>query len=379
MKYKLSEWTIKDLISLYENKKLNLNPPYQRNDIWSPSAKKKLIDSIQMGYPLPAFFLHKKKGGKYDMVDGQQRTRTILGYTKEVFPDLKKEYFEETDKDYFLNKYKLVVVIIEDDIDENSMRDFYYRVNKYGTVLNRPEIIKAEYFGSRLHTLVEKLADSPEFQSLKLFTDPSLKRMNDFDFIAELLTLIKCGITEKKISVDNLYEEEDFSEKDADTLKATFGKIIKHFTRLNKIYTLRNTRYKQRNDFYTFFGFINDNLNLKNDTLDYFYKLMVLLGNDISPANEECFALQEYATNCVSQSNSKKARIARLRFLNNLLLNKHKNPLSKREKAGANDVIIDIIEFYELEDTPLCKIDEYYLVNTRMLNSQLEDPYELEL
>ena len=48
MKYKSSEWTIKDLISLYEEKKLNLNLPYQRNDIWSLDAKKKLIDSNQM-------------------------------------------------------------------------------------------------------------------------------------------------------------------------------------------------------------------------------------------------------------------------------------------------------------------------------------------
>lgn len=380
MKYKSSEWTIEKLISLYEEKKLNLNPPYQRNDIWSAFTKKKLIDSIKTGYPLPTFFLHKKKDGKYDMVDGQQRTRAILGYTKEFFPDLKKEYFKNTDKDYFLTKYKLIVAVLEDISDgDESMRDFYNRVNKFGTKLNRPELLKSQFYGTPVQKLVEKIAGSERFETLNLFTEATKSRMNDIDFIGELITLLKYGISEKKIQVDRFYEDKDFQGDDAKEIEDQFQRCLEHFIRFNSIYPLKVTRYKQRNDFYTFFGFIKENLNLDNDTFDYFYKLMVLIGKDISPTNEDCFAFQEYATNCVSQSNSKRARTERLQFFHNLLLNKDDKPLFKEGKEDANNIINDVIGFYKLEKTSLCKINDFYLVDINKLNSQLKEPYDLKL
>ena len=80
MNFFTEEWTIKDLLLLYENNKLNLNPPYQRNDIWQNPSKRKLIDSIKRNYPLPVFFLHDKGNDSYDIVDGQQRTRAIYGF-----------------------------------------------------------------------------------------------------------------------------------------------------------------------------------------------------------------------------------------------------------------------------------------------------------
>ncbi len=38
MNYHITKWKIKDLIELYEEKRIRLNPPYQRNEIWSTSV-----------------------------------------------------------------------------------------------------------------------------------------------------------------------------------------------------------------------------------------------------------------------------------------------------------------------------------------------------
>ena len=58
MEFSIEEWSIKKLIALYDAGNLNLNPPYQRGDIWTLPAKKKLIDSIKLKYPLPGFFIY---------------------------------------------------------------------------------------------------------------------------------------------------------------------------------------------------------------------------------------------------------------------------------------------------------------------------------
>ena len=68
MEFEFKEWKIEDLITLYTEGKLDLNPPYQRGDIWTLLAKKRLIDTMKIGFPLPAFFLHLKDENNFEMV-----------------------------------------------------------------------------------------------------------------------------------------------------------------------------------------------------------------------------------------------------------------------------------------------------------------------
>jgi uncharacterized protein with ParB-like and HNH nuclease domain len=85
MKFKIEEWTVSVLIDLYKKGKLLLDPPYQRNFIWTKRDQESLIDSIlNKSFPLPSFFLLKKDGNTYEMVDGQQRTRTIINYYQKL-------------------------------------------------------------------------------------------------------------------------------------------------------------------------------------------------------------------------------------------------------------------------------------------------------
>jgi uncharacterized protein with ParB-like and HNH nuclease domain len=53
-----SSIAIKDLINLYKNKMLVANPEYQRGVVWGNKQKKKLVDSVLRGYPLPLIYLH---------------------------------------------------------------------------------------------------------------------------------------------------------------------------------------------------------------------------------------------------------------------------------------------------------------------------------
>ena len=82
MEFIFENWSIRELYDKYESGNLDLNPPYQRNEIWSSGLKRELIDSIEREYPLPAFFVYERSDDKFELVDGQQRSRAIFGYIK---------------------------------------------------------------------------------------------------------------------------------------------------------------------------------------------------------------------------------------------------------------------------------------------------------
>ncbi len=206
----LKGFTIKRMIKLYKSKKLNLNPPYQRNDIWTDNDKKYLIDSIVKNYPIQNFYIRKSTSNKYDIIDGQQRIRAIMGYYDNDYP-LDKIFYKDSKKDKFLN-YNLEVTMVK-DANEEKIIDFYTRVNKYDLHLNRPELKKAEYFDTIFLKLIQQCSSNKKLLSLDLFADRALDRMNDMDFISELLTQQMYKVTEKKIQVDKIYDSDISEEK----------------------------------------------------------------------------------------------------------------------------------------------------------------------
>jgi len=350
MDYQITKWKIKDLLDLYEERRIRLNPPYQRNEIWSTRAQKLLIDSLKRNYPLPNFFIHERDGGEYDMVDGQQRTRAIIGYCKGDFKDIDGDKFDD---DTSILEYEIPIVLISSNEDIEDLREFYVRVNKTGLKLNRPELYKAEYYNTKFLNLVDELSQYSKFRDLELFTERSSNRMKDREYIEELVAQIEFGITDKKYSVDKLYKQ-DVNEKQIESIKTEFIEVINLIHELCNYKHISDTRYKQRNDFYTFFGLIKDLKNSSFDVLLELYKVLVKIGPDIKPSNEDCEPLQEYAFHCVSQSNSKNAREERKKILGEILLNQSKIPNHTQE---------EIMTYYKFDSKELKKIGSFYTID----------------
>ena len=81
---KTDTWRINDFSGKADRGQLNLNPSYQRGDVWPTSDAQKLIESILRGIPLPSIILLKPASGnkqaKYEVVDGKQRLTSILRF-----------------------------------------------------------------------------------------------------------------------------------------------------------------------------------------------------------------------------------------------------------------------------------------------------------
>lgn len=363
MKFRNEILKIRDLINLYENNKLNLSPPYQRNEIWSTKAKQLLIDSIKRNFPLPSFFVREQENNMWEMVDGQQRSRTIIAFVRKQFPYSGKIFYDENTFPQFLD-FKLSLTIITELDSDETIEEFYVRVNSTGLKINRPELKKAEYFETNFSNLLNDLANYENFKELQLFTNTALNRMNDIDLVSELIAQLKFGETEKKDAVDKLYEN-DINQSEYSFLQDKFLEVIEVINEFNRIYPIKKTRYKQRNDFYTLFGFISKNLSLSIKSLIYFYKILVLIEKDIKPYNEDCEPFMEYAQNCVSQSNSKQARINRISFFNKLFLNQSTNP---------NIVQKEVMNYYGMDDGDLVDIEGFLVLNINSLQKKVEFP-----
>ena len=358
MKYSITKWTIKKLYSTFKSGNLNLSPPYQRNFIWTTEDQQTLIDSINKKIPIPNFFILEDGKGKYEMVDGQQRSRTIINFIDKSFKDFSGKFYSVEAFPNFL-EFLFPLTIIH-DIEGAEIQKFYALVNKSGIHLNKPEVRKADFYATNLLKLVNEVATSRKLSALKLFTDTSLKRMNDKEFVSELIILIKDGHVDKKGLIDD-YFEKDISDELSNELKRKFISLLDRIHILNSYYPINKTRFKQRNDFYTLCDFILNYSPYEESELIYFYKVLVLIGSDIKPTQDKCKSLKEYARNCVTQSNSKLARENRLKFFLLLL----KNP-----KERPNAVQNDLMRFYGYEVKKLKKLVRHYTLNIRELNKQ---------
>lgn len=357
MRYSNLEWTIGDLLDLIESKRINLRPPYQRNFIWSSKDQKLLIDSIRKGYPLPNFFILKNKDNTYEMVDGQQRAITICRFIKNEFRDSSKHYYKDYDENTFIN-YKLNVVLLEDfNGTTETKEEFFYLVNKRGVQLNPSEVNHAYYHDTDFMNLVNRMSEYQPLIDLDIFTDKTIMRMNDRSLVEELAAYLIKGITDKRNAVEELFESKIESGV-SDSQFIRFCKIINRINTIQDIKPINETRYKQRNDFYTLFCYVDSHISDSISVLKEQYKILVYISDNgiISPSNDDYDLFKEYAINCVSQSNSKRARELRLSFFEKMLAN---------VSDEANEEQLQLIDFAnnELGETlSLAKSNKYLLV-----------------
>lgn len=74
-------WNIKTFARKAVKGRLNVNPSYQRGDVWGPSNCQQLIVSILRGIPLPSVILMNNEDEQiYEVIDGKQRLTTILRF-----------------------------------------------------------------------------------------------------------------------------------------------------------------------------------------------------------------------------------------------------------------------------------------------------------
>lgn len=85
------EMSLGELMNLYRDKELKIDPVFQRLFRWGDDRKTRFIESILLGIPFPPIFVFQDEKGVWELIDGLQRISTLLQLTG----DLKGERAEE--------------------------------------------------------------------------------------------------------------------------------------------------------------------------------------------------------------------------------------------------------------------------------------------
>ncbi|WP_278265268.1 DUF262 domain-containing protein [Nocardia sp. AG03] len=228
-------YTVTDFLEWKRQGVLNLRPYFQRGDVWTPKAKSYLIDTLIRGYPVPVIYLQNKHDRKAiknvrQVVDGQQRLRTILAY---ISPDVLED---KTERDSFsilpshnknfagmsfrelpdhvqqtIADTELSVHVLPATLSDRHLLQLFARLNSTGERLNDQELRNAEYHGE-LKTLAYRLSydQLDRWQEWGIFTPRSLAQMRDVELTSELMLLTLTGIQSKnRSSIDALYKRYD--------------------------------------------------------------------------------------------------------------------------------------------------------------------------
>ena len=152
--------SIGELVSLYKDGELIVNPTFQRKFRWNMKQQSRLIESILIGIPLPSIFVHQSKSGKWEVVDGLQRISTILAFMGELkdvddkkmpmtrlektklLPDLEGAIWSELPREPVqldFRRSKIEIKIIKNSTDENAKLEVFLRLNYAPSILSGQE------------------------------------------------------------------------------------------------------------------------------------------------------------------------------------------------------------------------------------------------
>jgi hypothetical protein len=67
-----------ELLAMYNDGELNINPDYQRLFRWTQGAQSRFIESLLLEMPVPPIYVVESEEGKYQLIDGLQRFSSYL-------------------------------------------------------------------------------------------------------------------------------------------------------------------------------------------------------------------------------------------------------------------------------------------------------------
>ena len=158
---KSGSWSIRELVRLVEGGEIDLDPPYQRDHVWTQTHQEKFLGFFLEGGEPPALYIRgleyentsdSQKG--FEVIDGKQRVTALIRWWNNEIPALLisgrqvwKSEFDDTELRQ-LNNFRIRSVHLVGT--DREIMEVYLRLNGSGIVHTNEELDK-------VRKLIEKI------------------------------------------------------------------------------------------------------------------------------------------------------------------------------------------------------------------------------
>ena len=200
------EMSIGELMNLYRDYELIINPNFQRYFVWTESQKTRFIESIILGIPIPPIFVHQNEDGVWELVDGLQRLSTILEFSGELrladgdiappsvlngtkmLPSLADKTWDSFDgldsqpigraQQLEIKRARMRIEILKKESDPLAKFELFQRLNTGGTQLKPQEVrnVVMLMIDKNFHDWIHSLAHFEDFLKAISLSEQYLQR-----------------------------------------------------------------------------------------------------------------------------------------------------------------------------------------------------------
>ena len=164
--------TIDLIIGRIKEREIDLEPDFQREQMWTIVRKSRLIESLLLRIPIPAFYVAADEEDNWKVVDGIQRMSSISSYMNNEFVLRSLEYLKDFESKRYtelpramqrrIRETELIVNVISPSTPAEVMFNVFLRINTGGVPLN-PQEIRNAITPSHVRDYLRTLAKSNEF------------------------------------------------------------------------------------------------------------------------------------------------------------------------------------------------------------------------
>src|SRR4051812_6835896 len=231
-----SQFKVSDFLGWQREGSLRLSPSFQRRAVWKADAKSFLVDTVVRGLPTPVIFIRDRvdletQRTVREVVDGQQRLRTLIGFIdpralpdfdeKRDWFDVKRNHnkaiagkrFSQLGDEYQgqILGYEFSTHTLPSSMDDRAVLQMFARLNSTGVKLNGQELRNAEYFGIFKGLMYELAYEQLErWRGWRIFSEDDIARMREVELVSDLSKNMIDGVSGKsQKALDDLYAKYD--------------------------------------------------------------------------------------------------------------------------------------------------------------------------
>jgi len=213
------DMSVGELINIYRDEELIVNPEFQRLFRWDSYQKSHFIESLLIGVPVPPIFVYEVETGLWELIDGLQRVSTILEFVgilrndngKNRAPSVldKTRYLPSlegaswdggpenskaigTSNQITIKRARIGIQILRKASDQKAKYDLFQRLNSHGSIATPQELRNCTIYmiSPELHARMKAASESENFVNLIHPTERGQSTQTLLDFLTRFLVFL---------------------------------------------------------------------------------------------------------------------------------------------------------------------------------------------